>query len=242
VRLLKDPRSSDYQRADAIKRANPASWKHVNLYGAYSFLDIGDGVDLQELVNLLDVACGRGAGMVFDRVTLVSSVLPREYEWDKRFTLGQVERVTNHRSAFDVPVAILCNLLRALGMRDVGTAGFDGFDQRRPEIEEVYYYNGGHGKPLEKDNLKHFIEHTLSGEAHYPNARKDRAPGKLLSRLSGSAVVGLAVAGALLVAFGLLIWLLASLLGILLPWRPALVWLFAALVVGVTSYLFSRYY
>jgi hypothetical protein len=22
---------------------NPASWKHVNLYGAYSFLDIGDG-------------------------------------------------------------------------------------------------------------------------------------------------------------------------------------------------------
>ena len=39
----------------------PASWKHVNLYGAYSFLDIGDGVDLQELVNLLEAARGRGA-------------------------------------------------------------------------------------------------------------------------------------------------------------------------------------
>ena len=51
----------DYQRADAIKRANPASWKHVNLYGAYSFLDIGDGVDIQELVNLLEAARGRGA-------------------------------------------------------------------------------------------------------------------------------------------------------------------------------------
>jgi hypothetical protein len=37
------------------------SWKHVNLYGAYSFLDIGDGVDLQELVNLLEAARGRGA-------------------------------------------------------------------------------------------------------------------------------------------------------------------------------------
>jgi hypothetical protein len=46
---------------DAIKRANPASWKHVNLYGAYSFLDIGDGVDLQELVNLLEAARGRDA-------------------------------------------------------------------------------------------------------------------------------------------------------------------------------------
>lgn len=47
-------------RADAIKRANPASWKHANLYGAYSFLDIGAGVDLQELVNLLEAARGRG--------------------------------------------------------------------------------------------------------------------------------------------------------------------------------------
>jgi hypothetical protein len=46
---------------DVIKRANPASWKHVNLYGAYSFLDIGDEVDLQELVNLLEAARGRDA-------------------------------------------------------------------------------------------------------------------------------------------------------------------------------------
>ena len=57
--LERAERRQDYQRADAIKRANPASWKHVNLYGAYSFLDIGDGVDLQELVNLLEAARGR---------------------------------------------------------------------------------------------------------------------------------------------------------------------------------------
>src|SRR4029077_17312917 len=59
--LERAERRQDYQRADAIKRANPASWKHVNLYGAYSFLDIGDGVDLQELVNLLEAARGRCA-------------------------------------------------------------------------------------------------------------------------------------------------------------------------------------
>jgi len=59
--LERAERRQDYQRADAIKRANPASWKHVNLYGAYSFLDIGDGVDLQELVNLLEAARGRDA-------------------------------------------------------------------------------------------------------------------------------------------------------------------------------------
>ena len=56
--LERAERRQDYQRADAIKRANPASWKHVNLYGAHTFLDIGDGVDLQELVNLLEAARG----------------------------------------------------------------------------------------------------------------------------------------------------------------------------------------
>jgi hypothetical protein len=57
--LERAERWQDYQWADAIKRANPASWKHANLYGAYSFLDIGDGVDLQELVNLLEAAVAR---------------------------------------------------------------------------------------------------------------------------------------------------------------------------------------
>jgi hypothetical protein len=58
--LERAERRQDYQRADAIKRANPASWKHVNLYGAYGFLDICDGFDLRE-VNLSEAARGRGA-------------------------------------------------------------------------------------------------------------------------------------------------------------------------------------
>jgi hypothetical protein len=37
--------------------------QHVNLYGTYSFLDMGDGVDLQRLVNLLEAARGRGAAV-----------------------------------------------------------------------------------------------------------------------------------------------------------------------------------
>ena len=65
--LERTERKQDYQRADAIKRANPASWKHVNLYGACTFLDIGDGVDLQELVNLLEAARGGCAGASGER-------------------------------------------------------------------------------------------------------------------------------------------------------------------------------
>ena len=48
-------------RADAIKRANPASWKHVNLYGAYSFLDIGDGGRPPGIDQSLGGGRGRGA-------------------------------------------------------------------------------------------------------------------------------------------------------------------------------------
>jgi hypothetical protein len=41
--LERAERRQDYRGPTRFKRANPASWKHVNLYGAYSFLDIGDG-------------------------------------------------------------------------------------------------------------------------------------------------------------------------------------------------------
>jgi hypothetical protein len=51
-----------HRRTDAIKRASLTNWEYVNLHGAYSFLDIGDGADLQEeVVNLLEASRGRGA-------------------------------------------------------------------------------------------------------------------------------------------------------------------------------------
>ena len=55
--LERAERRQDYQRADAIKRANPASWKHVNLYGAYSFLDIGDGGSYSHLIRFQNHGC-----------------------------------------------------------------------------------------------------------------------------------------------------------------------------------------
>jgi hypothetical protein len=50
-----------HRRTDAIKRASLTSWKYSDLHGAYSFLDIGDGADLQEVVNMLEESRGRGA-------------------------------------------------------------------------------------------------------------------------------------------------------------------------------------
>ena len=180
--------------------------------------------------------------MTFDRVTLAGSVLPREYDWNSRFMLGQVREVANHRAASDLPVAILCDLLRAFGTKDVGTAGFDGFDQSREEIKEVYYYAGGHSSALTDDNLRHLADFTLTGKGNFTLASRAAAPGKLASRLSGSTLVALLAAGAVVAVLSLAIWGLSQLLGVMLLWPPAAALTAAAAVVLGIVYLISRYF
>ena len=51
-------REKDFELADRIKQISPVSWKHVNFYGEYTFRDIGDVVDLEQLINRL-VALGQ---------------------------------------------------------------------------------------------------------------------------------------------------------------------------------------
>ena len=51
-------REKDFELADRIKKISPVSWKHVNFYGEYTFRDIGDVVDLEQLINRL-VALGQ---------------------------------------------------------------------------------------------------------------------------------------------------------------------------------------
>ena len=133
------------------------------------------------------------AGMRFDRVTLAASVLPRDYEWSTCFLREQVREVSNHRAAGDVPVGIVCNLLRSIGMRDVGTAGFHGFLGGREEIKEVYYYTGGHGAPVAVDNVESLVEYTLTGRGTFPLATETTPRAPFVSRLSESTIIGLGV-------------------------------------------------
>jgi hypothetical protein len=153
-----------------------------------------------------------------------------------------VREVSNHRAASDLPVAILCNLLRAFGTKDVGTAGFDGFDQSREEIKEVYYYTGGHSSALTHDNLRHLADFTLTGKGNFTLASRDAAPGRLASRLSGSTLVALLAAGAVVAVLSLVIWGLSQLLGVMLLWPPAAALTAAAAVVLGIVYLISRYF
>ena len=46
-------REKDIDLADRIKQISPVSWKHVNFYGEYTFRDIGDVIDLEEMIRRL---------------------------------------------------------------------------------------------------------------------------------------------------------------------------------------------
>lgn len=93
-------------------------------------------------------------GMQFNRVVLVGSVLPIDYDWDKRCDFEQVKSVRVDGSCYDWPVGWLCSGLRGLGMRDVGTGGFEGFTRSaKLNKNEFFWYNGGHSAPLATDNL-----------------------------------------------------------------------------------------
>jgi hypothetical protein len=46
-------RENDLVLAERIKRVSPVSWKHVNFYGEYTFREIGDVIDLEQMINRL---------------------------------------------------------------------------------------------------------------------------------------------------------------------------------------------
>ena len=107
--------------------------------------------------------------MKFKRVYLAGSVLPCEYPWQDRFDLDQVGELRNDRRCWDWPVGILCSGLRGIGMKDIGTGGFDGFYFDNDRTEEVYYYKGGHGEPLARDNQTSILAFTLDGDSSRPS-------------------------------------------------------------------------
>ena len=46
-------REKNFGLADRIKRISPVSWKHVNFYGEYKFQEIGNIIDLAQMINRL---------------------------------------------------------------------------------------------------------------------------------------------------------------------------------------------
>jgi len=89
-------------------------------------------------------------GIEFERVLLAGSVLPESISWLERRT--QVKELRNCRAQLDVPVAVLCKALCAIGLGDgIGTAGYTGFSIPFDPDSERFYFPGGHGATISGD-------------------------------------------------------------------------------------------
>ncbi|MDQ0822518.1 putative alpha/beta hydrolase family esterase [Arthrobacter sp. V4I6] len=103
--------------------------------------------------------------MRFRRIFLAASVLPKEFKWRRIIDRGQlghhdengwhVGAIHSDKGRRDVPVGWLCSILhgleislpRKVRMADIGTGGFDGFDDLNRVLME-HRYAGGHGNML----------------------------------------------------------------------------------------------
>jgi pimeloyl-ACP methyl ester carboxylesterase len=119
--------------------------------------------------------------MQFENVVLAGSVLPQTFPWKELIQRKQVGRVRNDRANRDWPVALLCNGLSGLRMRDVGTGGFAGF--LGSETTEVAYYAGGHGAALRPENLDRLVAFAFGGEVAKPELLSEPGYYRQLSNL-----------------------------------------------------------
>ena len=109
------------------------------------------------------------AAIKFSRVALAGCALPREFDWETCFERGQIQKAQNHRSRSDFVIAWLASAISFFG-KDVGTAGYFGFDKTPSNMSDYFFYPGGHSRPYQSDNLKYVVDFILDGKERPLNA------------------------------------------------------------------------
>ena len=115
--------------------------------------------------------------MQFDRMVLAASVLPTDTFREARSQFRErVKAVRADGGQSDVPVGVLCRILRnVLCMRDLGTAGYDGF---AGDFVKEYRHPGGHSGMFTETNIRSMVDFVLgkeSGETPKDTLPKDGA-------------------------------------------------------------------
>lgn len=114
---------------------------------------------------MLGESLKRVRAMTFDHVVLAGSVLPTDYPWDEVIFRGQVGEVRNDVANGDWPVGLLARGLHGLGMDDVGTGGFEGFNGSATHMV-AYYKTGGHGAAFDSINIAPLARSALLGRPY----------------------------------------------------------------------------
>jgi pimeloyl-ACP methyl ester carboxylesterase len=141
----------------------------------------------------------RYADIRFDRVVLAGTVLPTGYDWAERHRQGQVACLRNVMATKDVPVAILSRGLGWLNRNEIGSAGFHGFENLEPQMQE-YRQVGGHGAAFDRPEDYERIAAFLSQGYAATDRNEQDHPSTLMRIASGLATlyVPLLVAGLVL--------------------------------------------
>jgi pimeloyl-ACP methyl ester carboxylesterase len=101
----------------------------------------------------------------FNRVFLGGCVLPQDYPWRQRFGARQVAKVVNAFTETDSVVGLLCNALRGVGRKDVGTAGYESFTQADAGLSDYQCSGRGHGAAFDSPSkLEQIAQFVLGGQ------------------------------------------------------------------------------
>lgn len=110
-----------------------------------------------------------------NNVVFAGSVVPSRYPWRALAARGQVQgKVLNYVATADYVVAWFPRMFNRVGVRDLGGAGFDGFEVRGAGVHNVEHVVGGHSAALDEQHWTDMAEFVLSGTP--PLARPARSP------------------------------------------------------------------
>lgn len=138
----------------------------------------------------------------FRRVVLLGSVLPTDYSWEQRRQWRQAEVVRTDRAADDLVVAVFCNALHGVGMTDIGTSGWSGFDDSAGVDQEVAWYHGGHSAALAASNLTSLADFLATGTVNGSSVTIAEGPSVTVTLLSQLAPWLARLALVALIVFG----------------------------------------
>jgi pimeloyl-ACP methyl ester carboxylesterase len=106
------------------------------------------------------------ATLKVNRVALAGSVIPRDFPWSE--FQGRVGQVRNYVGASDWVVGLFPRLFETpIGRffnEDIGSAGFNGFQDGSIKSMETEFVRGAHGAALQKENIQSIVDFIIDGK------------------------------------------------------------------------------
>jgi pimeloyl-ACP methyl ester carboxylesterase len=171
----------------------------------------------------------------FKRIVFAGSVVRRDYDWRELVkpksenSRQRVWKILNFVATGDWVVALFPKALQPFRIFDVGSAGYDGFDQgARAGVREVKFIKGRHSAGHEERHWKDIAAFIINGNVSGKEASAQSAPLREASHYSTLIVAAGAI---LIVGFGCM--LTISILGRVCV--PALSASFPGLCIGVSE-------